>query len=517
MTESKTIGRAALIVSLGILLSRVLGLGRNVLLNGVLGLDTGNDLYQAAFTIPDYLFFLMAGGYWSITLVPILTRHIVGGDEAGAQRAFASVFVVVAGAMTVLTIVMIVAARPLTELVFPRLPADELAPLMRIAFGSQIFFVAGTLLMAVQYAHRRFLIPTIAPLVYNLGIIGGGLIGWWTGNPGPEWFLWGGLAGAVVGNFGVQLWGVRKLGLTLFRGASRRHPELGEYLLTALPLMIGQSVVALDENWPRWFGQLGQTGTISGLVAARQLNMLPVGVIAQAAGVAAYPFLAGLMAKGDTENFRTTVDRSVRTALAVSGLAMIGVLVLSQDIVRLAYQRGAFSDADTRVVASFLVIYAVSIPMWGAHQIYTRAFYAMRRMWLPVLVGTAVTAVTVPILWAFGSGGGKAIAWISTLSMLGYTIAITVAWHRAAGGPLPKLRMILNLTAASLAAGGFGWVVAGLVEGESVTASMVRVLAGGTAIVTAFLATSAWFGLEEVTSLVRRKTKRTDRGADLGS
>ncbi|MDH4308402.1 MAG: murein biosynthesis integral membrane protein MurJ, partial [Acidimicrobiia bacterium] len=73
MGEARTIGRAALIVSAGILLSRLLGLARNLLIAALLGVSVDTDLYNAAFTIPDYLFFLMAGGYLSITLIPLLT------------------------------------------------------------------------------------------------------------------------------------------------------------------------------------------------------------------------------------------------------------------------------------------------------------------------------------------------------------------------------------------------------------------------------------------------------------
>lgn len=513
MSESKTIGRAALIVSVGILLSRVLGLGRNVLLNSVLGLDVGNDLYQAAFTIPDYLFFLMAGGYLTITLVPILARHLAAGDHHEAQRSFASVFAPVVGLMAVLTLAMIVFARPLTSLFFPRLSTDQLAPMMRIAFASQIFFIAGTLLMAVQYAHRRFVVPTLAPIIYNLGIIGGGLFGWLGGDSDPKWFLWGGLLGAAAGNFGLQWWGASRLGIHLFRGADRRHPAVREYLVLALPLMVGQSAVALDENWARWFGQLSETGTISGLVNARQLNMLPVGVIAQAAGVAAFPFLARLVSQGDTQLFRTTVDRSVRSALVVSGLATAGVMVLAPDIVQLAFQRGEFDQADTALVASLLLIYAISIPMWTAHQIYTRAFYALRRMWLPVAVGTAITAVTVPSLWWLAPRGASAIAAVSTASMLAYTLVIAGAWRRA-GGPLPPASTLAKTGLTSVLSGAAGWLVVSSINGEATVDAFSRFLLGGSVIVLTYLLAGRLLRLEELTGLRRRDRGRPAIGEE---
>jgi putative peptidoglycan lipid II flippase len=511
MSETVTIARAASIVAAGVLVSRLLGFGRNVLINGLFGLGTDNDLYQAAFTIPDWIFFLMAGGYLSITLVPILARHLAAGDRRAIQESFASVFTLVGGAMVVLTLATMTAARPITGFFFPRFPGDldRLATMMRIALASQVFFVAGTLLMAVQYAHRRFLVPTLAPLVYNAGIILGGLIGYWAGDPSPEAFLWGGLAGAVVGNFGLQWWGAARLGVRLFDGSRLRHPAVAEYFGLALPLMIGQSAVALDEQWPRWFGQLAGSGTVSGLVAARQLNMLPVGVIAQAAGVAAYPFLARLFSEGRSAEFRETVERSVRSAVALAGLATAAVLALATPLVRLAYQRGQFTPEDTAVVASFLAIYALSIPLWSAHQVFSRAFYSQRRMWRPVMIGTGVTAITVPAFFGVAPRwGGSGIVAVSVAGILLYTVAIALSWYREGSDP-DTMWSVGRTVLATAVAGGAGWLATRLVPGAGTAATFGQLAAGSLVVMAAYLFTARLVGLEEINGLVRRASRRT--------
>src|SRR5690606_24933894 len=117
-------------------------------------------------------------------------------------------------------------------------------------------------------------------------------------------------------------------------------PAVREYLTLAVPLMVGQTVIALDEQWPRAFGQFGPEGTTAGLQYARRLMMLPVGVIAQAAGVAAYPFLAGLAARGDEAGLRRTVDRSLRAGLVVAVPVTLVVVVLAPLWVRLALEWG---------------------------------------------------------------------------------------------------------------------------------------------------------------------------------
>ncbi len=484
MSPSRTIGRAALVVAIGILASRILGFARTMLINSLFGLTADNDLYQAAFTIPDWIFFMMAGGYLSITLVPLLAEKT--DRRAEMQSIFSSIFVVVTGLMVVVIGVAMVAADPITDLFFPALDPTRLTGLTRIALGSQIFFVAGALLGAGQYAHHRFVVPSLAPVVYNLGIIAGGALGWARGNPSPEAFLWGGLGGAALGNFALQWWGVRRAGLRPLATIDLRNPAIRSYFVLAIPLMIGQSVVALDEQWPRWFGQLVGEGAIAGLAAARQLNMVPVGVIAQAAGVAAFPFLAGLFATGKTEELGSTVIRSVIGATRVAIPASAVLVVLAEPVVRVVYQRGAFDPAATDTVSSLLRIYALSIPLWAIHQVYTRAFYSRRQMWTPVTIGTAVTVFTLPGLWwAARNVGVGGIAAVSVISMAVYTATVALVWHHR----LPGLtRVVRNLSMCSAVAGGGGWlahlVTTRLDPGTGLSGSIIRILAGS-AIVTA--------------------------------
>ena len=213
-------------------------------------------------------------------------------------------------------------------------------------------------------------------------------------------------AGAIIGNFALQWWGASRIGLRWPRQVPWRHPVLGEYLLLALPLMLGQSVAALDEQFIRVFGQLAGVGGITALVAGRQLSMVPVGVVAQAAGVAAYPFLARLAAEGREDELETEVGSAVRATITAAMLAAAGVFGLALPAVRIAYQRGSFGPEDTLVTAAVAAVFALSIPAWGAQQVLARAFYAKRRMWTPVLIGTAVAIVAIPAYLLLGDRFG---------------------------------------------------------------------------------------------------------------
>lgn len=507
---SSTLGRAAVIVSGGILLSRLLGFLRDVILAGLLGRGVDADLYTAAFAIPDFLFFLMAGGYLTITLVPIISRHLAEEDAHAANRSFTAVFRVVAGLMVLLTVAAMVAARPLTELLFPEFPAgsiDELTSLVRIVLPAQVFFVAGSLFMAVQYAHRRFLVPTVAPIVYNLGIIGGGLLSAAIGEVSPAGFIWGALVGAVVGNFGLQWWGARRVGSRFVAGVPVRHESVPEYFGLALPLMIGQSAVALDDFFLRVFGQFGEAGAVAGLNYARRLNMVPVGIIAQAAGVASYPFLARLAAEGRLADMRDTVTRAVRSSLAVAGLATAGTVGLAVPIVQLAFQRGAFGPADTETVAGLLMVYGLSIPLWAAHQVYTRGFYAQRRMWLPVGVGTATTVLAVPVYWTAAQAyGAPGVAASSLGVMVVYTAAIAWFWYRDAD-PGPIGGTLARVIPAAAVSGAAAWAIVELMTGGAPSPTPTAVAA---LVIGGLVATGLYYVLlrlvhaPELTILTRR-------------
>ncbi len=508
-------GRAAVLVGTGILISRLLGFVRNSVLLGVLGLSGEADLYNAAFVIPDYLFFLMAGGYLTITFLPILSRHIAAGDEEGEWRSFVAVFRPVALVMIGLTVLAMIWARPLVEFLyrsFDPSDLDRLTGLVRIVLPAQVFFVLGSLFMAVQYARQRFLVPTLAPIVYNLAIIAGGAVTWAMGDPSPEGFAWGALVGAIVGNFALQWWGASRIGLRWPRHVAWRHPALGEYLLLALPLMLGQSVAALDEQFIRVFGQLAGVGGITALVAGRQLSMVPVGVVAQAAGVAAYPFLARLAAEGREDELETEVGSAVRATITAAMLAAAAVFGLALPAVRVAYQRGSFGPEDTLITAAVASVFALSIPAWGAQQVLARAFYAKRRMWTPVLIGTAVAVIAVPAYFLLGERFGlEGIAATSTGSIALYAILLAAGWFIATGRD--QLRPVLAALGRALlggvlaAAAGLG-IVALFTSDEVVPSagqSFLALVLGGLVVVAVFAGCLLALRSPELATLLRRQ------------
>jgi putative peptidoglycan lipid II flippase len=179
--------------------------------------------------------------------------------------------------------------------------------------------------------------------------------------------------------------------------------------------------------------------------------------------------------------------------------------------VRLAYQRGSFGAEDTLVTAAVAAVFALSIPAWGAQQVLARAFYARRRMWTPVLIGTAVAIVAIAVYLIVGNSFGlEGIAAISTGSIVVYAILLGAGWFIATGRR--QLRPVLEALARALVGGvlagaaGLG-IVALLTSGEAVPsagASLVALLLGGLVVVAVFAGCLGAMRSPELARLLRR-------------
>ncbi len=523
------LGRAAIIVGAGILASRLLGLVRNAVISGLLGDSTEADVYFNAFFVPDLLFYLVAGGFLSITFIPILSRYLADENEQEGWRAFSSIATPVLGLLAVLTVLGLVFTDALVDVVFVRfrdvlgqsgetLSVESLAAvtdLTRIVLPAQIFFLMGSLLMGVQYAKGRFVIPAIAPVVYNTSIIAGGAIGAAIAGPEARWFAWGALAGAAVGNFGLQAWGAGRVGLRWQR-PDLRHEAVGEYARLALPLMLGQSIAVLDEQFFRVFGQWAGEGGTTQLILARQTNMVPVGLIGQAASVAAFPLLARLVAEGRLDEMRQTLATALRYIIFIGVPATAAVLAASQPVVRVLYQRGEFSTSATAGTASALVVLSLGIALWATHQLYSRAFYAERRMWPPVVFGTISTVVYLASIGPlFDRYGLQGIAAASVIGVATYAMSMVIAWH--VGHGWAELREVAQTALRSLGAvipaGVAGWLAADQAAGPlaemTFGGGLLALVVGGGVLLVTYLTASLVMRAPEAVELVTKI-----RGAD---
>lgn len=515
------IGAAAMIVGGGVLLSRVLGIIRDIVFASMLGADGVTDVYVAAFRIPDFANYLLAGGFLAITFIPIFAKYLADDEEEEAWKGFTAILRWLAIGITSLIAIAWVLTPAIVEMLYPAFTEAQVAStidLTRIVLPAQFAFVVGAMFTAVQYAKGSFGIPTLAPIIYNVCIIAGGVIyAVATGSADPAGFIWGALVGAFLGNLAFQVWGASRVGMRFDFSAAWRHPAVWMYIVIAFPLMLGQSVVALDETFMSIFGAMVGEGTATELQFARRTMFVPVGIIAQAAAVAAYPTLARLFAEGNRTAMLRTVNRALKYVLVLSIAAAGIAMALATPIIRVLFERGAFTATSTEAAASALVMYSLSIPIWGALQIITRAFYARRQMWTPVIVGSIATLIAIPTYIVMQrSFGIQGVALASVIVLGLYTAALMMIWYRplethegvrdvfrSAGRSLPLV------VPASLAAFAVSWFIIGGLQGPLWIAALFALALGGLV----FVGIVASLGSALFDLLWANEKRRTDRAA----
>ncbi len=491
------IGLAAVIMGTSILLSRVMGLLRDKVISYLFGASGESDLYFAAFVIPDFINYLVAGGYFSITLIPLLA-HYFDQDSDEGWRFFSTVLSWVTVVIVLLTAVAMVLAPQLARLAAPGLPATSLPRLayfLRLILPAQVFFLLGSCFTALLYLRKQFLAPALTPLLYNGMIIVVGLL---LRHRGMEGFCWGVLVGALLGNLLIPYLAVRHGGGLRLR-VSWSHPGLPRFCILALPLMVGQSIVVLDEQLVRVFGSLAGVGAISWLSYARRIMMVPVGVVAQAAGVASYPFLAELAAKKDLERLQQTVNAALRNLLALLIPLSVWMMVVAEPTIRLIFQQGRFAAVDTQQTALLLRVFLAVVFCWGLQQLIGRAFYARQDTLSPAVLGTLVTLVSLPLFYLLARHlQALGVALASAGSMALYTLVLALWWrHRFGPGIFASLAPVgLKLALlALLAALPALWVVhteAGLWGGRPLLGAAYAILASGVAFGLPFVLLAGW-------------------------
>jgi len=507
---------AAFILAASVMLSRVLGFVREAVLANRVGAGAEMDAYRAAFQIPDLLNYFLAGGALSIAFIPMYAQVRGRDGEQAAERLFALVLGSVGGIAVLATLLLWWWADALIALQFPRFAADTQSltvHLTRIVLPAQICFVAGGIVRAVLMARDRFVTQALTPVLYNLGIIAGGLAG--SRSLGVEGFAWGALGGGVIGGLLVPLadahWGARlKLGLRI----APLDPDLWRYLLVALPLMLGLSLLTVDGWYENWFGALLEPGTVARLGYARQLMLAPVAVAGQAIATAALPTLSRLWSEKRIDALDATLLGTLRAGVGLAALGAAALFALAQPLVAVVYEHGRFTAADTEVVAALLRILSFAVPGWIVQQIAVRAFFARGDTWRPMLLATAVALGAIPLYLALGPRFGAAgIAAAGVLAMTVNALLTLLLARRLHGAPhLAALAgTACRALAIALVAALAGACTAGLTA--NIGLSLLQLALGAAAFAITALVGARWIGDAPIRDAVARLASLGRRSA----
>jgi putative peptidoglycan lipid II flippase len=390
---------AALTVILATLLSRVMGMVRDIVIAYVFGQDGITDAYTAAFKIPDLMTYLIAGGALASMFLPVFSDYLRKDDEEGAWRMFSVVATMTLIAGLVFVVLAEIFTKPLVIFlndgysVRPEKVALAVE-LSRIVLPAQIFFLIGGLLMGTQNARGKFLIPALGPSIYNLGIIAGALLARPLGIGVPA-LMYGALGGAFVGNFLLQVAASRKAGARFAFNLDFRDPGAMQVWKLMLPIVLGASLPNVDQLINGKFASELADGIQSALTSANRLMLIPIGVFAQATAVAVFPLMTQQASAGRRDLLRGTIHRSLVKVLFLTVPASALFYELAVPVVALIFQHGHFKTASTLLTATALQFYALGIFAWSAQAILTRGFYAVKDSRYPVISGTVMTVLFI--------------------------------------------------------------------------------------------------------------------------
>ena len=445
MTSHKAVTKAAGLMMVAILASRLLGLIREMLIARHFGQTPVVSAYGVAFNLPDLLYFFMSSGALSGAFIPVFTEHMQTGREKEAWRVFSIILCFMGLVLGSAIILAEIFTEPLVKLVALGFTREEpqLIPLIvtltRIILPSQLFFFLGGLMMGTLESRQNFRARAAGPVIYNLGIIFGVVVlSRWLDIKG---LAWGALIGAFVGNVAYTFYTLKKAGFEFHPSLNIRHPAVKRVGALALPVILGLSLPQIDVIINRWFATFVSGISVAALNYANRLMQVPLGVFAQAAGTAILPTLSAYAAKNAIGDLRSGVSFGLRAVLALNIPASIFMVIMADPIIRTVYMSGKYTSSDVAAASGALAFYSVGIFAWAGQAIVARGFFAMQDTITPVVVGSVVTVIFVPLnyvlMLAMGHDGlALATSIAATIHLIGLMALLRKRLHGLEGGKI---------------------------------------------------------------------------------
>jgi putative peptidoglycan lipid II flippase len=491
----RRLARSTLIFSIATGLSRILGLVREMVAAYYFGINGKINAFTVAFQIPNLVRALLADAALSGAFVPVFSDLLEKGDRKRAWRVASTVFWLVLLILGGLTALFILVA-PLLIKPFgdPGGDFDLAVGLSRVLFPIVVLLGLSGVIVGILNTYDHFTVPALTPVFWNIAIIVGLAIGVpRVSNDNAALYVY---AFSILFATVIQLllpvpW-LRGLDGRLQLVLDWRDPAVRRIFALMLPVTIT-------------LGLINVSAVIDTLIASRlvdpdlapaainsafRLYMLPQGMFSVAVATVLFPALARLAARNDLDGFRATISTGLRQIAFLLIPAAVISAVLAQPIVRLVYERGAFTESDVTVVAACLAAFSLGLVFNGWMLMMTRGFYGLQSNWLPtvIAIGTLVlNAVLDVALYPVGVWGIPLAT--SLVNIVGVGFLLYFLRKRVGGLDLTRVTdAVVRITLASVVLGGVAFATWYLLDdalGRSVVAQIVSLgiaLAVGAAV-----------------------------------
>ncbi|QLF69199.1 murein biosynthesis integral membrane protein MurJ [Peteryoungia desertarenae] len=410
--------------------SRLFGFLRETLMAAALGTGPVADVFYAAFRFPNLFRRLFAEGAFNAAFVPLFAKEIEANGIDGAKRFSEEVFGVLFTVLLVITIGMQLSMPLLVQwIIAPGFTDDpeKFSLTVRLAIVMFPYLMCMSLtamLSGMLNSLHHFFAAAIAPVFLNILMIGALVWALWNGVDAETtaWYLaWSVLAAGVLQLLIVYI-GVRHAGINIGFRRPRYTPNVKRLLILAVPAAVTGGITQINQLIGQAIASTKE-GAIAALQYADRIYQLPLGVVGVAVGVVLLPELARALKGGALKEAGNLQNRSIEFVLFLTLPAAAAIWVLSDEIIRVLYERGAFSEQNTAVVASILAIYGIGLPGFVLIKALQPAFYAredtktpMRFTFVSVALNTGLALTLFPIFEESGIAMAEVAAgWTNTI------------------------------------------------------------------------------------------------------
>ena len=510
-SSDRSIVRSAVLLSLGNVSSRVLGLVREQVISYFFGASVYVSSFRLADRVFRLLYDLIVGGMLSGALVPVFSEY-ASRDRHDLWRLASALLTLIVLIVALIVLGIEVLAVPLARLLAAgQTPAEQLvtARFFRLMAPGLMLLSMSSVLLAILYALKRFRFAALATAVYNLGIVIG--VPLLAGRFDVFSLALGVILGATL-QLLVLLPDLRDVRLRL--SFYWRHPGLRRiavlYFPVAISLVAGMAQGLFDGRLATFTGP----SSLAYMANATTLVQFPLGLVAMAVSYAALPTLAQFAASTDMDAYRRTLARVLRLVMYLSIPAAVGLFVLAEPVVRLVFEHGAFTPADTVETARALRVYAIGLSFAAIDWPLNYAYYARQNTLTPTVVGIAAIGVYLMVaLTLMEPLGMVGLVWGDTAKHFSHALMMITLTRRDVG-PL-KQGVIGTLGRVLVASGVMGvsaWQAAAWVEEtlplSGVVGEGMVVLAGVGAGAGVYLGLTLLLGLEEPRAFLSRNGQR---------
>ena len=389
-SEKESLSRAAGIVSFYTLLSRILGLIRDMVVAGFFGSGMATDAFFVAFRIPNLLRRLFAEGSLTIAFIPVFTEYLHRKSREDAIELARVVLTLLSLILAVITVLGLFLAPWIVRVQAwgfgeAGIKYGLTVLLTRITFPYIFLISIVAFFMGVLNSLRHFAAPAAAPIFLNVGIIGATL---WI-SPHLSQPIVGTATGVIIGGIlqvGLQIPVIIKRGISLIPKWFPEHPALKKIGLLMLPAIFGSAIYQLNQFLGTLLASFLVEGSVSWLYYADRLVQLPLGVFAIAISTAALPSLSTQAVEKNSVAFNDTLNHSLRLTLFIAIPSMVGLILLGEPIIQVLFQRGAFDFISTQKTAYALRFYALGLWAFSGIRVIVSAFYAIQDTKTPVKI-----------------------------------------------------------------------------------------------------------------------------------